>query len=326
MTENPKTNDVPSPISGKGGWPWTEHPSEFPDTMPNGNPWPWITIVTPSFNQGKFIEETIRSVLCQGYPFLEYILIDACSTDETASIINYYRPCFSRIIVEPDRGQVDAIKKGLDLASGEWFNWLNSDDILLPNALKMLAIIGSLEPDVNWISGTRLILDPYSAPVGHEGRWITAPRVLGTGIPDFPQDATFIKTGWLRQNNELVEEIRNVFDTLLYLRLCKHSLPLFTTACFSAIRVHSEQKTADSATRGEEYRRWIETELKNLPLLSRLLVWASRIPGLYRIINFVLAVSVSKGLIKNSRKSLAATYDHRDLKWKIVPASSIVTY
>ena len=96
---------------------------------------PKISIVTPSFNQGHFIEETILSVLSQDYPNLEYIIIDGGSTDETVDIIKKYEKGITYWISEKDRGQSDAINKGLKIATGDVFNWLNSDDLLAPNAL-----------------------------------------------------------------------------------------------------------------------------------------------------------------------------------------------
>ena len=96
---------------------------------------PKISIITPSYNQGQYIEETILSVLCQGYPNLEYIIIDGGSTDETVEIIKKYEKWITYWVSEKDEGQSDAINKGLQVATGDIFNWLNSDDLLAPNAL-----------------------------------------------------------------------------------------------------------------------------------------------------------------------------------------------
>jgi len=102
-------------------------------------PLPLISIVTPSFNQGRFIEETIRSVLLQGYPRLEYIIIDGGSIDETLSILAKYEKFLSFCISEKDRGQSHAINKGFRFATGQIYSWLNSDDYLAPGALMTVA-------------------------------------------------------------------------------------------------------------------------------------------------------------------------------------------
>jgi len=101
--------------------------------------WPRITIVTPSFNQGPYIEQTILSILDQGYPNLQYIVMDGGSTDETVSILEKYSDRISYWVSEKDNGQSHAINKGLALADGDIFNWVNSDDYLLPGALKTVA-------------------------------------------------------------------------------------------------------------------------------------------------------------------------------------------
>lgn len=137
---SPRLADLPSPPKGKAGWPWTIETPRLPPARPDGSPWPRISIVTPSYNQGNFIEETIRSILLQGYPDLEYIIIDGASTDQSPEIIKRYEPWLSYWVSEPDRGQAHAINKGLSLSSGDIFQWINSDDIVLRSALTEIAL------------------------------------------------------------------------------------------------------------------------------------------------------------------------------------------
>ena len=135
----PTLSELPSPPLGKVGWPWTEETPQSPITIPNGRPWPRISIVTASYNQGRFIEETIRSVLLQGYPDLEYIVIDGGSGDSSVDILRKYEQWLAYWVSESDRGQADALKKGFGRARGELFGWVNSDDLLAPCALQVVA-------------------------------------------------------------------------------------------------------------------------------------------------------------------------------------------
>ncbi len=128
---------IPRPLHDRCGWPWDVVAGRRDETASRS--WPRITVVTPSFNQGDFLEETIRSVLLQGYPNLEYILIDGGSTDRSGEVIDHYADSITHVIREPDDGQSDAICKGLRLATGELFNWINSDDRLAPGTLHELA-------------------------------------------------------------------------------------------------------------------------------------------------------------------------------------------
>jgi glycosyltransferase involved in cell wall biosynthesis len=135
----PSLAELPAPPSGRTGWPWTEETSPLPAARPDGSPWPRVSIVTPSYNQGRFIEETIRSILLQSYPDLEYLVIDGSSDDETVAIIKKYEPWLAYWVSEKDHGQAHAINKGLARCTGEIFQFINSDDVLVRGGLRLVA-------------------------------------------------------------------------------------------------------------------------------------------------------------------------------------------
>src|SRR5262249_53204242 len=121
--------DLPRPPRGKTGWPWTMESAPVAERLPNDATWPKISIVTPSYNQGQFIEETIRSVLLQGYPNLQYIVMDGGSKDSTLNILRKYAHAIDFWTSAPDKGQAEAINKGFERANGDILAWLNSDDV-----------------------------------------------------------------------------------------------------------------------------------------------------------------------------------------------------
>ncbi|RYD47773.1 MAG: glycosyltransferase, partial [Verrucomicrobiaceae bacterium] len=122
--------------------PWPALPVDVRGfSLPEGvTAWPRITVITPSYNQGCFIEETLQSVLNQGYPNLQYIVVDGNSTDETREVLERYRDRLDHLIIESDNGQTEAINKGLRLADGELVAWLNSDDMYAPGTLHIAAL------------------------------------------------------------------------------------------------------------------------------------------------------------------------------------------
>jgi GT2 family glycosyltransferase len=130
----PNLSDLPSAPANKTGWPWTEESFKLPDRAPDGSKWPRLTVVTPSFNQGQYLEETIRSVLLQGYPNLEYFVFDGGSTDNSVEIIKKYNKWFAYWVSESDDGQSAVINRGLKMGSGLYATWINSDDLLCKNA------------------------------------------------------------------------------------------------------------------------------------------------------------------------------------------------
>ena len=126
-------SSLPQDIHGNKGWPWDTETAST--AYSNFNFWPKISIITPSLNQVNFLEETIRSILLQNYPNLEFIIIDGGSTDGSIEVIKKYEKWITYWISEKDNGQSHAINKGLLKISGTLFNWINSDDILAPSSL-----------------------------------------------------------------------------------------------------------------------------------------------------------------------------------------------
>ena len=121
-------------------WPATSKPITLPPTLPSGQPWPKISVVTVTLNQGTFLEDTIQSILGQGYPNLEYIILDGGSTDNTPAILDNYRDQLAYCVSEPDDGQSDALNKGFRIATGEILAWLNSDDKYPPGTFWRVAL------------------------------------------------------------------------------------------------------------------------------------------------------------------------------------------
>ena len=123
---------------------------------------PRISIVTPNFNNANFIEQTILSVLSQGYSDLEYIVVDGASTDGSVEIIEKYKDSISCIISEPDRGHADALNKGFAKATGDILAWINSDDIYPPWSFSVVSEIFSTHQDIHWITGVPASWDKHS--------------------------------------------------------------------------------------------------------------------------------------------------------------------
>ena len=131
----PNLQELPMPPAGATDWPWTEASESMPERMPDGRDWPCITVVTPSFNQARFLDATLRSILLQGYPNLEYFVLDGGSKDGSVEIIKKYERWLTYWVSERDGGQSAAINRGLRMGTGSHATWINSDDMLCQNAL-----------------------------------------------------------------------------------------------------------------------------------------------------------------------------------------------
>ncbi|HOT90780.1 MAG TPA: glycosyltransferase family 2 protein [Anaerolineae bacterium] len=241
----PTLTELPPPPPGKTGWPWTVESEQLPDTMPDGSPWPRVSIVTPSYNQAQFIEETIRSVLLQGYPDLEYIIIDGGSTDGSVEIIRKYEPWLAYWVSEQDNGQADAINKGWRKATGLWLGWLNSDDIYLQGILGKLAPYFCAGQGFDLVYGDCQYVTERGAP-----RSLFRPgpfelkSMVTRGLIHTP--AVF----WKRSLNTLAGPLREDYhyslDNDFWLRVVPHARCLYVPEVIGTFRRHTSSKTVHS--------------------------------------------------------------------------------
>lgn len=214
-------DELPAPPPGRTGWPWTEGGTQVPEAIPAGSSWPRVSIVTPSFNQGPFIEETIRSVLLQGYPNLEYIIMDGGSSDDSVDIIRKYEDHLDHWTSEPDRGQADAINKGLCRATGDILGWLNSDDTLEPDTVTRAVAYLASTPEVDVVYGTAFHIDSQSNLIASR-----APKAFQDfGLHSILDECKVTQPGafWRRRIQERVglldETLHYVLDYELWVRM-----------------------------------------------------------------------------------------------------------
>jgi len=222
-----------------------------PDRMPDGRAWPRVSVVTPSYNQGQFIEEAIRSVLLQGYPNLEYIIIDGGSTDQAVDIIKKYEPWLAYWESKPDRGQSHAINKGLAKSTGQLFNWHNSDDVLMLGCLSAVAEAMVKYPDAGYVHGRRIYIDVEGQTKGKKKsstrrisrhpELTTAVSILQSGCqPGGLMDKDLVvKVGMLDENMHYVMDV----DLLLRIALIKP--PIFIDLPLSYVRIHPKIKSLE---------------------------------------------------------------------------------
>ncbi|MDJ0795477.1 MAG: glycosyltransferase family 2 protein [Calothrix sp. MO_167.B12] len=245
--------DLPAPPEGKTGWPWTEGSEPLPEKMPDGSEWPRISIVTPNYNYGHFLEETIRSVLLQGYPNLEYIIIDGGSTDNSVEIIKKYEHWLSYWVSEKDKGQTDAINTGLKYCSGKLFNWINSDDQLQPQALcKIAQLWAEHQPDI--VIGGSIGIDLLSGRKIHELIPIKPKKALdlmkyGQFDLQISQPSTFLRLTLVQDMGYLNDSLHYAFDWAFYFKvlvLCREVNIITFSDIVSTFLIHSDAKTSQS--------------------------------------------------------------------------------
>jgi glycosyltransferase involved in cell wall biosynthesis len=242
------------------GWPWTEESPGLPQFVPDGLLWPRISIVTPSYNQGIFIEETIRSVILQGYPNLEYIIIDGCSIDDTVAIIKKYQDYLSYWVSERDDGQTYAIQKGMRFAKGNIVNWLNADDFLLPDALFKVAQAWHKNRTLSVFCGNAIYVNP-------DGKYLSSTNVHWSDsswklLPSSPPIDGGVQASWF-VTKDLWDRVSGLnltlnytMDTDLYYR-CFEKGAAFVPVDhdLAAYRVHQDTKTQQGWETSVDYKK-----------------------------------------------------------------------
>ncbi len=222
----PTLDVLPKPPAHKTGWPWTEESDGVRHSLPTTNTWPKITIVTPSFNQGHFLEETIRSVLLQGYPNLEYIVIDGGSTDDSAAVIKKYEPWLTYWTSEKDRGQAHALNKGFARASGEVHAWLNSDDLYFKNTLMTIAekYLKSYKPTFWTVCGVEYFdEETKTSTIDFQKPWYSVNDWI-LGAAQLHQQGAFWSSAITSSAGSMREEMHYGFDKEFFTRLISMGL------------------------------------------------------------------------------------------------------
>ena len=203
---------------------------------------PTISLVTPSYNQAPFLERTLRSVLEQDEPPVEYFVHDGGSTDGSLEIISMFGRLLTGWRSHPDGGQSAAVNEGWRLATGDILGWVNSDDFLLPGALRAIADAFAKQPSADVIYGQVMLVDVNGSEIGLIGEpYRRRTMILSRNV--IPQPAAFIRRSAIEAVGALREDLHYAMDLDLWLRVAQRSEPVFIRHPLAGATVHQDAKT-----------------------------------------------------------------------------------
>jgi len=208
---------------------------------------PRITIVTPSFNQAKYLPETIESILNQGYPNLEYIIIDGGSTDGSVDIIRKYEKYLAYWVSEKDSGQSEAINKGFGRATGNLMTWVNSDDVLLPGALKRIAESKARHPECQWLTGKIARMDKDGRIIDLKGAEKPRGFLCKMGVSPVHAPSSFFSKSLYDMAGGMDLDLYYTMDVDLWWKFLQAScIPKLVNRYLYGFRIHAGSKTTAS--------------------------------------------------------------------------------
>lgn len=210
---------------------------------------PLVSVVTPSFNQAGFLEETICSVLAQDYPNLEYYIIDGGSSDGSLEIIKKYAHRLAGWVSEPDRGQTDAINKGFTRARGNILAWLNSDDRYHPGAVREAVTFMEENPQIGMVYGDANLVDETGKIIGKFPAAQTDYQRLRRGYVHIPQQSAFFRADLWKTVGPLDPTFYFAMDYDLWVRLAKYAPLVYHPRLWADFRLHGSGKTSISDDR-----------------------------------------------------------------------------
>lgn len=265
---------IPIPFKNKSNWPYEAGPDKYASTISETSDVPRISIITPSLNQGAYIERTIRSVLLQGYTNLEYIIMDGGSKDETLDIIRHYEGMISYWESGKDGGQSAAINRGMRMATGEILAWINSDDYYLPGALWRVADAASEPAHPNWLSGVCEFHDEGDV---HSFDWEPHPvQSLGEALSKgagVPQSSSFWSRALWEQCGGLDESLHYCMDEDLWMKFYLEGARPTVLKDHLAVRfLQKDSKTASSLPLfAQDFTRILKMRAAQVPSSERAL-------------------------------------------------------
>lgn len=245
------SKQLPNSVRTSDEWPDISQQDWRPAALQPSQFWPRISIVTPSFNQGDYLERTIRSVLLQGYPNLEYIIIDGGSNDQSLEVIKKYGQWIDYWVSEKDRGQSHAINKGLEKSTGILLGWLNSDDYFLPGALFKLASAYLEDTTVGAIYGQGHVVDERGSVI-HIPKLtqVTRESLFGWWFGnDFIQPSClFTRKAW-QEAGSIDESLNFALDVEYWIRIAEGFTFRKIPDVLSIALSHSQAKTTSMTER-----------------------------------------------------------------------------